>query len=98
MLAHGFKIELLVELVRVGLATASTERMLASGRPIEITRLKITGAGPAGACGGSMALILKRASAYAYGTSGTMTITTASPTGRGWPHHEGCGSGAAATQ
>ena len=27
-----------------------------------------------------MALILKRASAYAYGTSGTMTITTASPT------------------
>ena len=43
--AHGFKIELLVELVRVGLATASTERMLASGRPIEITRLKITGAG-----------------------------------------------------
>jgi len=45
-----------------------------------------------------MALILKRASAYAYGTSGTMTIPTASPTGRGWPHHEGCGSGAAATQ
>jgi hypothetical protein len=45
-----------------------------------------------------MALILKCASAYAYGTSETMTITTASPTGRGWPHHEGCGSGAAATQ
>jgi hypothetical protein len=31
--------------VRVGLATASIERMLASGRPIEITRLEITGAG-----------------------------------------------------
>jgi hypothetical protein len=46
MLAHGFKIELLVELVRAGLATASTERMLASGRPMEITRLRITG--PAG--------------------------------------------------
>jgi hypothetical protein len=45
MLAHGLKVELLVELVRVGFATASTERMLASGRPIEITRLKITGAG-----------------------------------------------------
>jgi hypothetical protein len=45
MLAHGFKIELLVELVRAGLATASTERMLASGRPMEITRLRITGAG-----------------------------------------------------
>jgi hypothetical protein len=27
MLAHGFKIELLVELVRAGLATASTERL-----------------------------------------------------------------------
>jgi hypothetical protein len=45
MLAHGFKIELLVELVRAGLATASTERMLASGRPMEITRLRITVAG-----------------------------------------------------
>src|SRR5262249_19257438 len=45
MLAHGFKIVLLVELVRAGLATASTERMLASGRPMEITRLRITGAG-----------------------------------------------------
>jgi hypothetical protein len=45
MLAHGFKIELLVELVRAGLATANTERMLASGRPMEVTRLRITGAG-----------------------------------------------------
>ena len=45
MLAHGFKIELLVELVQAGLATASTEQMLASGRPMEVTRLRITGAG-----------------------------------------------------
>jgi len=45
MLAHGFNIELLVELVQAGLATASTERMLASGRPMEVTRLRITGAG-----------------------------------------------------
>src|SRR5262249_16004580 len=45
MPAHGFKIELLVELVRVGLATASTERMLASGRPIAISGLKMRGAG-----------------------------------------------------
>jgi len=45
MLAHGFNIELLVELVQAGLATASTERMLASGRPMEITCLRITGAG-----------------------------------------------------
>jgi hypothetical protein len=43
MLAHGFKIEL-VELVRAGLATG-TERMLASGRPMEITPLRIKGAG-----------------------------------------------------
>ena len=45
MLAHGFKIELLVELVQAGLATASTEQMLASGRSMEVTRLRITGAG-----------------------------------------------------
>ena len=45
MLAHGFKIELLVELVQAGLATTSTERMLASGRPMEVTRLRITSAG-----------------------------------------------------
>ena len=45
MLAHEFKIELLVELVQAGLATASTEQMLASGRPMEVTRLRITGAG-----------------------------------------------------
>ena len=45
MLAHGFKIELLVELVQAGLATASTEQMLAGGRPMEVTRLRITGAG-----------------------------------------------------
>jgi len=45
MLAHGFKIELLVELVRAGLATASTEQMLASRRSMEVTRLRITGAG-----------------------------------------------------
>jgi hypothetical protein len=34
MIAHGFKIELL--LVHAGLATASTERMLASGRSMEV--------------------------------------------------------------
>ena len=45
MLAHGFKIELLVEPVQAGLATASTKRMLASGRPMEVTCLRITGAG-----------------------------------------------------
>jgi hypothetical protein len=37
--------ELLTELVRAGLANASTERMLVSGRPMEVTRLWITDAG-----------------------------------------------------
>src|SRR5262249_34346683 len=45
MLAYGFKTELLVELVNAGLATASTERMVAGGRRIEVTRMRITGAG-----------------------------------------------------
>ena len=42
---HGFTIDLLVELVRSGLATANTERMVAGGRPIEVTRVRITDAG-----------------------------------------------------
>jgi hypothetical protein len=45
MLAYGFKTELLVELVNAGLATASVERMVAGGRRIEVTRMRITGAG-----------------------------------------------------
>jgi hypothetical protein len=45
MLAYGFKTELLVELVNAGLATASIERMVAGGRRIKVTRMRITGAG-----------------------------------------------------
>jgi hypothetical protein len=45
MLAYGFKTELLVELVNAGFATASIERMVAGGRRIEVTRMRITGAG-----------------------------------------------------
>jgi hypothetical protein len=45
MLAYGFKTELLVELVNAGLATASIERMVAGGRRIEVTRMRITAAG-----------------------------------------------------
>src|SRR5262245_34706675 len=44
MLAYGFKTELLVELVNAGLATASIERMVAGGRRIQVTRMRITGA------------------------------------------------------
>jgi hypothetical protein len=45
MLAYGFKTELLVELVNAGLVTASIERMVAGGRRIEVTRMRITGDG-----------------------------------------------------
>jgi hypothetical protein len=37
MLAHGFSIELLVELVRAGLASATIESMVAGGRRVEVT-------------------------------------------------------------
>ena len=45
MLAHGFSIELLVELVHAGLATASAERTAAGRHPVEVTRVRITDAG-----------------------------------------------------
>jgi hypothetical protein len=45
MLAHGFSIELLVELVHAELATASAERRVAGRHPTELTRLRITNAG-----------------------------------------------------
>lgn len=46
MLAHGFKMELLlVGLIRAGLATATAERMVAAGRTIEVTKVRISEAG-----------------------------------------------------
>jgi hypothetical protein len=45
MLAHGFSIEQLVELVRAGLATATAERLVAGSRKIEVARVRITDAG-----------------------------------------------------
>ena len=45
MLAYGFKIELLIELINAGFATTSVERMVAGGRRIEVTRMRITAAG-----------------------------------------------------
>jgi hypothetical protein len=46
MLAHGFSVEMLVDLVRAGLATAQAERVVA-GRSamMEVTRVRITEAG-----------------------------------------------------
>jgi hypothetical protein len=45
MLAHGFTIDQMVELVRAGLASASAERMRAGSKAMEIARVRITEAG-----------------------------------------------------
>jgi hypothetical protein len=45
MLAHGFPVPLLVELVRSGLATATAERVVVGGRAVEVVRARITEAG-----------------------------------------------------
>ena len=45
MLAHGFTVRQMLELVRDELATASAERVVAGGKSIEIARVKITEAG-----------------------------------------------------
>jgi hypothetical protein len=42
MLAHGFTIEQMVELIHAGLATAKAERVVAGGRTIEVARVRIT--------------------------------------------------------
>jgi hypothetical protein len=43
--AHGFSIDMLVELVKAGLATTKRERMVARGRQTEVVRVRITEAG-----------------------------------------------------
>jgi hypothetical protein len=45
MLAHGFTIPQMDVLVRDGLATATAERVVASGKMMEITVVRITEAG-----------------------------------------------------
>jgi hypothetical protein len=45
MLAHGFRVELLVDLCFAGLAIAKPEHMRAGGRTMEVVRMKITEAG-----------------------------------------------------
>jgi hypothetical protein len=48
MLAHGFTVPQMVELLRAGLATATAECVVAGRRTIEVARVRITN--PAGAC------------------------------------------------
>jgi hypothetical protein len=45
MLAHGFTIEQMVELVRAGLATAQAERVVVGGLKFEVARVRITETG-----------------------------------------------------
>jgi hypothetical protein len=45
LLAHGFSTEMIVELICTGLANAQAERVMAGGRAIETTRVRITDAG-----------------------------------------------------
>jgi hypothetical protein len=42
MLAHGFRVEQLVELVRAGFAAATPERVRAGKRTMEVVRARIT--------------------------------------------------------
>jgi hypothetical protein len=45
MLAHGFSIDTMVELVNAGLASATAEGVVAGRRAIEVARVRITEAG-----------------------------------------------------
>lgn len=45
MLLHGFTAEQLAELVRVGFAATTIERVVGGAQTVEVTRLKITEAG-----------------------------------------------------
>jgi hypothetical protein len=45
LLANGFTVELLVELVRDGLASATPERVVSGRETIEVARVRITEAG-----------------------------------------------------
>jgi len=42
---HGFSIDMMIELVKVGLATTKRERMVADGRQTGVVRVRITDAG-----------------------------------------------------
>ena len=45
MIAHGITVEMMVELVRSGLASATPERVVAGKRAMQITVVRITEAG-----------------------------------------------------
>jgi hypothetical protein len=43
--AHGLKLDILISIVSAGLATATPERALVGGKPVDVTRVRITDAG-----------------------------------------------------
>jgi hypothetical protein len=43
--AHGFSMDMMVELVKAGLATTKRERIVAGGRQTDVVRVRITDAG-----------------------------------------------------
>jgi hypothetical protein len=45
MRAHGFSVDMLAKIVLAGLATVSTDRIIAGNRTIEVTRVRISEAG-----------------------------------------------------
>jgi hypothetical protein len=45
MRAHGFTVPQIVALIRAGLATVTSERVVAGSRKIEVARVRITAAG-----------------------------------------------------
>jgi hypothetical protein len=55
MLAHSITIEQMVELVRAGLVTATSERVVAGGRKVEVARVQITEAVASGHSSGAVA-------------------------------------------
>src|SRR3954467_4968402 len=54
MLAHGFTVDFLVDLIRTGMATTRTERVVAGGRAMEVARVRITEGGIAVAAFGAI--------------------------------------------
>jgi len=62
MLAHGFTVDFLVELIRTGMATRQTERVVAGGRAMEVARVRITEVGRRALAELRWPLILRRAS------------------------------------
>jgi hypothetical protein len=57
LIAHGFRLKLIAELVSQRLATTTTERVIMAGHPTDTTRIRITDAGRTAMAG---PLVLRR--------------------------------------